>query len=97
MSRLSDTALLILNAAAQRDDGLAFPFPENARGDVQKAARSLLDAGYLRRIPVRDNRTPVWRTVRGKGPVTLRLSLAGLKMLKIRPGEYPYNFLKRRT
>jgi hypothetical protein len=40
MTKLSDTQLVILGAAAQRDDGVVLPFPETLKIKAAPSARS---------------------------------------------------------
>ena len=59
--RLSDTQLVILSSAAQREDALAV-LPETLKGGAAKAAvTKLLGLGFVKEVPVKRG-APAWRT-----------------------------------
>jgi hypothetical protein len=79
MTKLNDTQLLILNAAAQRDDG-GVAVIVGAKG--QKAAAALLKTGLLNTGP-KDPDLAVWQPLPGKPGMALSITPAGLAALGI--------------
>ena len=54
MPKLTDTQLVILSAAAERDDGVALPLPKSIKADEKattSALKRLLKAGLLAERP----------------------------------------------
>ena len=89
MSKLSDTQLVILNAACKRDDHLVLPLPANIKGGAaQKVVQNLIGKALIEEI--RAKRTdPVWRTPDDGHGVTLVITDAGLAALGITPDTAP--------
>jgi hypothetical protein len=80
MTRLSDTQLVILGAAAQRDDGAVLPLPETLKlkgGAVDKVLGSLKAKGLI------DHQG----TPRGDDPPRLRITPAGLEAIGVEPED----------
>jgi hypothetical protein len=74
--KLSDTELIILSSAAQREDGLAI-LPETLKGGAAKAAVTrLLGLGLVKEVPVKRG-APAWRTDEEEKPLGLKLTKAG--------------------
>jgi len=74
--KLSDTQLVILSSASQRDDGLAV-LPEKLKGGAAKAAvTKLLGLGFLTEVRVKRGE-PAWRTDEEEKPVGLKITKAG--------------------
>ena len=77
MAKLTDTQLIILSAAAQRDDR-GVELPANVQG---KAARKIVDklirAGLLEEVGAGGS-LPVWRRDDESGAIALRITSAGL-------------------
>src|SRR5688500_18112105 len=76
MTRLSDTQLVILSAAAQRDDGAVLPLPGTPkikRGAVAKVLGSLKAKGLIDHIGA----------PRGDDPPPLRITRAGLQAIGV--------------
>ena len=76
MTRLSDTQLVILSAAAQRDDGAVLPLPETLKikgGAVAKVLGSLRAKGLIDHLG----------TPRGDDPPPLRITRAGLEAIGV--------------
>jgi hypothetical protein len=76
MTRLSDTQLVILGAAAQRADGAVLPLPETLKikgGAVDKALGSLKGKGLIDHLG----------TPRGDDPPPLRITQAGLQAIGV--------------
>jgi hypothetical protein len=76
MTKLSDTQLVILSAAAQRDDGAVLPLPETLKikgGAVAKVLGSLKANGLI------DHQG----AMRGDDPPPLRITRAGLEAIGV--------------
>jgi Protein of unknown function (DUF3489) len=76
MAKLGDTQLLILSAAAQREDGAVLPLPETLKikgGAVDKVLRSLKGKGLIEHLG----------TPRGDNPPPLRITRAGLEAIGV--------------
>ena len=77
MARLTDTQLIILSAASQREDRGA-ELPANVQG---KAAGKIVDkpirAGLLEEVGASGS-LPVWRRDDDNGAIALRITSAGL-------------------
>ena len=74
--KLSDTQLIILSSAAQREDGLAI-LPETLKGAAAKTAVTrLLGLGFVKEVPVKRG-APAWRTDEEEKPLGLKLTKAG--------------------
>ena len=91
MTKLSDTQMIVLSAAAQRANMLALPLPKNLKGGAaQKVIAPLLKQGLLEEIDA-DTRSgePIWRET-GDGPgVTLAITGHGLAAIGIEPEASP--------
>ena len=78
MARLTDTQLVVLSAASQRDDGSIHPLPTTLKGGAaDKVTSSLMRKGLIERIE--DDRAAVSDLV--------RITQAGLEALGIEPDE----------
>jgi hypothetical protein len=74
--KLTDTQLIILSAASQREDGLAM-IPEKLKGGAAKAVvAKLLDQGLLKEIRVKRSE-PHWRLDDNEHPIGLKLTRSG--------------------
>jgi hypothetical protein len=82
MARLTDTQLVILSAASQRDDR-AVQLPANVKG---KAARKVVDklirAGLLEEVRAGGS-LPVWRRDDDSGAMTLRITKTGFEAIDV--------------
>jgi len=90
MSTLTDTQLVILSAAGQRDDGTALPLPKSLKlqgGAVSHVLKSLLKKGLLDEQPTRDNST-AWRESKDGQRLTLVITDAGRQAIGIAGGEH---------
>ena len=79
MPRLSDTQLVLLNAANARDDRCLLPIPKTvkARGAaLDRALKSMLKAGLVAEASADKNQS-AWKTGTESGAVTLILTDAG--------------------
>jgi hypothetical protein len=88
MSRFTDTQLITLSAASQRDDrGVVLP-PNLRGGAAQKFVAKLLAAGLIEEIRARGD-LPAWRRD-DIGQMALRITKRGLKAIAIdEPGDDP--------
>jgi Protein of unknown function (DUF3489) len=80
MTKLSDTQLVILSSAAQRDDSAVLPLPETLKikgGAVNKVLGSLKAKGLI------DHQG----TPRGDDPPPLRITRSGLEAIGIKPED----------
>jgi hypothetical protein len=74
--KLSDTQLVILSSAAQRDDGLAV-LPDKLKGGAAKGAvTKLLGLGFVKEVRVKRGE-PAWRADDEEKPVGLKITKAG--------------------
>jgi hypothetical protein len=79
---LSDTDLVILAAAAAREDGLVLPLPETLKADeaaTTKALETLQDRKLITEVPiVAGVDMPLWRRNKTGQRLTLKITDAGL-------------------
>ena len=74
--KLTDTQLIILSSASQRQDGLA-TLPETLKERAAKAAvTKLLGLGLLKEVRVKRDQ-PAWRTDEEEKPLGLKITEAG--------------------
>ena len=82
MSRLTDTQLIILSAASQRDDR-GVELPANVKGEAaRKAVDKLIRAGLLEEVHAAGS-LPVWRRDDDSGPMALRITKQGLEAIDV--------------
>ena len=82
MSRLTDTQLIILSAASQRDDR-GVELPANVKGEAaRKAADKLIRAGLLEEVRAAGS-LPVWRRDDETGPMALRITEQGVDAIAV--------------
>ncbi|SHG21601.1 hypothetical protein SAMN02745157_3690 [Kaistia soli DSM 19436] len=85
--KLSDTALVLLNAAANRDNGMMLPVPDGlkARGSALTALlTSLLSRELVEEVAVKTE-VESWRGDENSSWIGLRLAPAGLAAIGIEP------------
>jgi hypothetical protein len=81
--KLTDTQLIMLNAAAQRNDRYLVAAPNLKVAAAQKIASKLIGAGLVREIRAKAG-APVWRRDEDAGlSYALRLTVAGAKAIAI--------------
>ncbi len=85
MPKLTDTQLVILSAAARRQDGAVLPFPRSLK--VNKAAattvlKSLLKKGLVAERPAAADEAH-WRETRDGGRTALAIADAGLQAIGV--------------
>jgi Protein of unknown function (DUF3489) len=82
MARLTDTQLLILSAASQRDDR-GVELPTNLKGEAaRKLVEKLIRAGLLEEVGATGS-LPVWRRDDDSGPMALRITTSGLEAIEV--------------
>ena len=82
MSRLTDTQLVILSAASQRDDR-GVELPANIKGEAaRKVVDKLIRAGLLEEVRAAGS-LPVWRRDDESGPMALRITKNGLEAIDV--------------
>jgi hypothetical protein len=87
MSKLTDTQLVTLSAASQREDrGIVLP-PKLKGGAAQRLVAKLIDLGLVEEVRARGD-LPVWRRDDEK-PMALRITKRGLKAIAVEddPGD----------
>ena len=85
--KLSDTQLVMLSAAAQRDDRSLTP-PEKVKvGAAHKVAAKLIAAGLVKEVKAKAG-TPVWRRDEQDGQsFALKLTAAGARAIAVDPED----------
>jgi hypothetical protein len=82
---LTDTQLVLLSSASQRQDHLV-TLPATLKGGAaKKVVDKLLTVGLLKEVAVKRDQ-PAWRTEDDR-PIGLKITRAGLDALGIEPGE----------
>ena len=82
MARLTDTQLIILSAASQRDDR-AVELPASLKGEAaRKVVDKLIRAGLLEEVRAGGS-LPVWRRDDDSGPMALRITKTGLGAITV--------------
>ena len=83
MARLTDTQLIILSAASQRDDR-GVELPANLKGEAaRKVVDKLIRAGLLEEVRAGGS-LPVWRRDDDSGPMALRITKQGLEAIGVK-------------
>ncbi len=80
MPKFTDSQLVILSAAAQREDGAVLPLPRSLKlqgGAATSVLKSLIKKGLLAEKPAARN-APAWRTAEDGRRKTLVVTEAGL-------------------
>jgi uncharacterized protein DUF3489 len=84
--KLSDTQLIILSSAAQREDGLA-TLPEKLKGGAaKKVVTKLLEQGLLKEVRVKRGE-PHFRLDDNDHPIGLKLTRSGQSAIRVEEGE----------
>jgi len=87
--KLTDRQLVMLSAAAQREDHRLVAPPTLKGGAARKVANKLIAAGLVEEIKAKA-RDPIWRRHAGSGAsYTLRLTTAGAKAIAVDETEQP--------
>src|SRR5262245_65812536 len=83
MSKLTDTQLIILSAASQRDDH-GMQLPTNVKGEAaRKVVDKLIDTGLLEEVRASGS-LPVWRRDDQNGAMALRITKDGLRAIGVK-------------
>src|SRR3984957_14886316 len=81
-TKLTDTQLITLSAASQREDrGVVIP-PNLKGGAAQKFVAKLIELGLVEEIRARSD-LPVWRRDADNRPMALRVTKRGLKAIAV--------------
>jgi hypothetical protein len=81
--KLTDTQLVLLSAAAQREDRCLVAPPTLKGGAAHKVANKLIGAGLVKEIEAK-NGDPIWRRDKESGaPCALKLTAAGAKAIAV--------------
>jgi hypothetical protein len=85
MSKLSDTQLIVLSTAAQREDGIA-DLPDRLRGAAAvKVIKPLLTKGFVEEVLAKPS-LPVWRRDENEGQsLALVITRAGRAAINVEP------------
>ena len=82
MSKLTDTQLIVLSAASQRDDR-GVELPANLKGEAaRKVVDKLMRAGLLEEVRATGS-LPIWRRDDDSGPMALRITKQGLEAIDV--------------
>jgi Protein of unknown function (DUF3489) len=82
MPKLTDTQLIILSAASQRDDR-GIKLPANLKGEAaRKVVDKLMRAGLLEEVRANGS-LPVWRRDDDSGAMALRITKTGLEAIDV--------------
>lgn len=86
--KLTDTHLVVLSAASQREDR-GVDLPPKLKGDsAHKLVAKLINLGFVEEIRAR-GKLPVWRRDEDDRPLALRITERGLKVIQIDPAPQP--------
>lgn len=86
--KLTDTQLVILSSASQRENGLAV-LPDRIKGAAAKTAvTKLIGLGFLKEVRAKRDQ-PAWRTDEEDRPVALKLTRAGSEAIGVDPDPAP--------
>jgi hypothetical protein len=91
MAKLTDTQLMILAAAASRDDGSILPLPKTSKLDretVDGVVNDLLKRKLVAERPA-VGEAAIWREGDAGQPITLAITPAGLRAIAADPGKPP--------
>src|SRR5207244_13620338 len=83
--KLTDTQLVLLSAASQREDRGIELAPNLNGGAAQKLVRKLVTEGLIEEAAACGS-LPVWRRDDGKGPLALRITPRGLADIQVAEG-----------
>src|SRR6266852_3341644 len=78
--KLTDTQLVLLSRAIQRDDG-ALEIPDDLKDSSKKAVAKLLGAKMLEEVLATPG-FPIWRRDEQEGPIGLQITEEGLKAIR---------------
>ena len=81
-NKLTDTQLVLLSAASQREDGTLDPAEGPKGGLAKKAISKLLTDGLVEEVPA-GGMLPVWRRDDDRGPLALCITPRGLAAIEV--------------
>ena len=84
MTTLNDTQLVLLSAAAQRDDHL-IPLPDNLKGAAARKAGDKLVALHLAEEVTVGLEDPAWRTGENGSRIGLKVTSSGMSAIGLEP------------
>jgi hypothetical protein len=88
MTKLTDTQIITLSAAASRDGREVLPLPDSLKGGAaHKVVGALLSRGLIEEAPARPTTGHVWRTGEDETPLLLRITAAGLDAIGVEPAS----------
>jgi DNA-binding MarR family transcriptional regulator len=90
MAKLTDTQLVILSAAAERDGGAILPLPKSLKTNkaATKALKSLINRGLIIEQPAAKD-DEVWRETKDGGRLVLVIADAGLTAIGADADDQP--------
>jgi hypothetical protein len=85
MTKLTDTQLVVLSAAAQRDSRFALPIPKSLKGGAaHKVIKALIEKDYLKEVKANaKHKDPIWRENGDGYGLTLIITDAGLAAIGV--------------
>ncbi len=95
MAKLTDSQLIVLSAAAARDDGLAVAPAKMTKAAAAKVGSSLIARKLMRGVKAKPG-MPVWRQDEDGRPISLMITKAGQKAIGLEEADAVEN-LKGRT
>ena len=96
MAKLSDTQLVILSTACQRDDRLVLPLPDRLKGGAaNKVITSLIAKGFITEVRAKLEQ-PVWRESDDDKRLTLVATDAAFETLGIAPSTVEMHISRAR-
>jgi hypothetical protein len=81
-NKLTDTQLVLLSAASQREDGVLDPAEGPKGGLAKKAISKLLTDGLVEEVPA-SGMLPTWRRDDDRGPLALCITARGLAAIGV--------------
>jgi hypothetical protein len=82
LRQLTDTQLVLLSAASQREDHGIELAPNLKGGAAQKLVRKLLNEGLIEEVRASGS-LPVWRRAADNRPLALRITKRGLAAIQV--------------
>jgi hypothetical protein len=82
MAKLTDTQLIVLSAAAARDDGVAVVAAKMNRATASKVGASLVTRKLMREVRSKPG-MPVWRKGEDGRPISLMITRAGRDSIRV--------------
>src|ERR1700682_3890607 len=82
MAKLTDTQLIVLSAAAARDDGVAVVAAKMNRATASKVGASLVTRKLMREVRSK-HRMPVWREGEDGRPISVIITRAGRDAISV--------------